>query len=271
MTTRVQERVDAARATSQFWLWPNLLSLDAPIVAVVWQALFVYSFRTKFDGLAAVLLFLSVWIIYVADRVVDALTQRNSEPRHEFHRRHWRALLPVWIAALGCAAWLAWTRLPWALFVQGIAMLIIVAMYFGFTHLSHRRWPKELAVAILFAAGTSLAAWEHARTWIDFATVVLFAMLCWINCAAIEVWESRGPDKWDEWPVRESAIAVGLIALIFLYNHRPILAGAETASAFAFVLLDRAKTKLSPNALRVLADVALLTPLMFLPIAALRK
>jgi hypothetical protein len=255
------------REKPALWLYPNLLSLDAPIVAIVWQVLFVYTFRAKFDGLSAALLLLSVWIIYVADRVADALTCRNAEPRHEFHRRHWRAILPVWIVAISCAGWVAWTRLPAQLFARGAILLAAVAIYFGFAHLSRRRWPKELAVAVLFAAGTSLAAWGHARTWIDAATIVLFGMLCWINCAAIEQWERR---SLDEWPVRGAAIFVGLIALIFLYNHRPILAGAETASAFAFVLLDRAKINLSSNALRVLADVALLTPVLFLPIAILR-
>lgn len=260
-------------AAPRLWLWPNLLSLDAPIVAVVWQALFAWSFRAKFDPLAAVLLTLAVWVIYVADRVFDAWGhsntwgQPNRQPRHEFYRRNWRTVAPFWIAALGVSAWLAWTRLPAALFSRGVILLVAVAIYFGFAHLSKRRWPKELAVAVLFTLGASLAVWQYASTWIDIATIALFGVLCWINCAAIEQWEQRGL---DHWPVRGTALCVALIALFFLYDHRPILAGAETASAFAFVMLDRAKLRLSPDALRVLADVALLTPAFFLPIAILR-
>ncbi len=256
-----------ARRSTKLWLWPNLLSLDAPIVAVVWQALFTYSFRAKLDGLAAALLALSVWVIYVADRLMDAWRATNVEPRHEFHRQHWRSIVLVWIAMLAGAAWLAWTQLPAELFARGVMVLTAVAVYFGITHLSKRRWPKELAVAVLFASGTSLTAWGHARSWIDVATLALFGMLCWINCAAIEKWENRGL---SDWPVRGAAIAVGLIALIFLYDKRPIIGGAETASAFAFVMLDRAKSRLSPDALRVLADVALLTPVLFLPVIGMR-
>jgi len=48
---------------------------------------------------------------------------------------------------------------------------------------------------------------------------------------------------------------------------RPILGGAEAASAIAFVILDRERLKLSADALRVLADVALLSPVFFLPLA----
>jgi hypothetical protein len=257
----------AIRERTPWWLWPNLLSLDAPIIALLWQALFARSFRATLDPLAPLLLVLSVWIIYVADRVFDAWRDSNCEPRHEFYRRNWRAIAPVWIAAVGMAGLLAWTRLSMVLFERGVVLLGAVAIYFACVHLMNRRWPKELAVAALFAAGATLASWHEARSWIDLATFVLFALLCWINCAAIEKWEMRGLNKW---PVREVAIVTGLIALIFLYDHRPIVAGAETASAFAFVILDRARLRLSSNVLRVLADVALLTPALFLPIVHLR-
>ncbi len=180
-------------------------------------------------------------------------------------------MLPAWIAVFAMAAWLAWTRLSAILFERGIAVLAAIGVYFAFVHLWPRRWwPKALAVGILFAMGTSLAAWGYVRSPVDVATIVLFCMLCWINCAAIEDWERGEQHRPAEWPVRLAAIAVGLVALIFLYDQRPILSGAETASAFAFVALDRAKHRLSPEALRVLADIALLTPVLFLPIAGLR-
>lgn len=259
-------------------------------MAVLWQALFLRCFHATFDALAAGLLVLSVWLIYAADRWLDVWKkpgaarpasgypsrkpsacdiERAREPaRHRFYRSHWRRMLPVWIVALAMSAWLAWTSLPAVLFERGLALLAAIGVYFAFVHLWPRRWwPKEFAVGILFALGSSLAAWGHVRSPVDVATIVLFCMLCWINCAAIEVWEQRGL---SEWPVRLVAIAVGLVAMMFLYDQRPILAGAETASAFAFVALDRAKHRLSPEALRVLADIALLTPALFLPIAGLR-
>ncbi len=257
----------AIRERTPLWLWPNLLSLDAPIIALLWQALFARSFRATLDPLAPVLLVLSVWIIYVADRVLDAWRDSNGEPRHEFYRRNWRAIAPAWTMALAIAAWLAWTRLSVVLFERGVVLLGAVAIYFACVQFMGRRWPKELAVAVLFAAGATLASWHETRSWIDLTTFVLFALLCWINCAAIEKWEMRGLSAW---PVRELAIAVGLMALIFLYDHRPIVAGAETASAFAFVILDRARLRFSSNVLRVLADVALVTPALFLPIVRLR-
>lgn len=257
-------------------------------MAVLWQALFARCFHATFDFLAATLLVLSVWLIYAADRSLDVWKRtlawkengaapRDSESssypepaRHRFYRRHWRAVLPAWIAALAIAGWLAWSRLPTVLFERGLALLTAIGVYFAFVHLWPRRWwPKEFAVGVLFALGTSISAWGHVRSFVDVGTIALFCMLCWINCVAIERWE-HGERRLTDWPVRIAAIAVGLVALIFLFSQRPVLSGAETASAFAFVTLDRAKHRLSPDALRVLADIALLTPVLFLPIAGLR-
>jgi hypothetical protein len=292
---------------SRVWLWPNLLSLDAPLVAVLWQVLFVRCFHASGDAMPAVLLVSAVWLIYAADRALDAWRGCGGRLRHEFYRRHWRALLPVWTGVLAASAWLAWTSLPAPLFWRGVGLLGAVMVYFAAVHMA-AAWrggpdlrasslglrgfwlrgfrPKEMAVAVLFALGASLVAWAHLRTAADILTVLLFSCLCWINCVAIEQWENEQWEnkQWESgqaknkqwlqaaprWPVSAAAVCVGLAALSLLIEQRPILAGAEAASAFAFVLLDRRRARLSADALRVLADVALLSPIFFLPLAGLR-
>jgi hypothetical protein len=127
-------------------------------------------------------------------------------------------------------------------------------------------WPKEAAVAVIFGLGASLAAWTRVETSYDVFTVILFACLCWINCTAISEWEEGA----GRWPIGMLAACVGLAAIAVLHRERPILAGAEASSALAFVLLDRGRFKFSADALRVLADAALLSPVFFLPLAGLR-
>jgi hypothetical protein len=240
-------------------LWPNLLSLDAPIVAVLWQVLFARCFHAELTGVTAALLVLAVWLIYAADRVFDARGE-SKLPRHDFYRRNWRSVVLVWAAVLSIAGWLAWTRLPAELFERGLLLSGAVALYFALVHLVRFRvWPKEAAVAVLFALGASLAAWGRVQSAADVGTILLFSGLCWINCVAIEKWECGA-----RWPVAMFALCIAMIAMVALYRERPILSGAETASALAFVLLDCARKRLSPDALRVLADVALLSPVFFL-------
>jgi len=142
-----------------------------------------------------------------------------------------------------------------------------VALYFAAVHFApgplRRAWPKEAAVAVLFALGASVAAWNRVRSADEVVAILLFSCLCWINCVAIERWERRQPDG----PISIAAVCVGLAALILLHQHRPVLSGAETASALAFVVLDLGRRRFTADALRVLADVALLSPILFLPIA----
>ena len=250
---------------SRPWLWPNLLSLDAPVVALLWQLLFVRCFHGSLGVLPAALLAVAVWLIYVADRTLDAWRGVTDQPRHEFYGRHWRAVLPIWIVTLGGGVWLAWSRLPERLFFEGAVVALCTGLYLAAVHLTpgllRRAGSKESAVAVLFGLGASLAAWPGVQTSSDVLAIVLFSILCWMNCAAIEDFE-HGRE------LRPSVIAAaGLVAMIaacLLQNHRPILGGAETAGALGLVVLDRLRGRYSADAMRVLADVVLLTPVVFL-------
>ncbi len=248
------------------WLWPNVLSLDAPLVAVLWQILFVRCFHAPEQTVPVVLLAASVWLIYSADRMLDAWRGCGHRPRHQFCRRHWRALLAVWAAVGAGAAWLAWNSLPAPLFARGLWLMGAVGLYFTAVHgwRAEKRFPKEAVVAALFALGATIVAWNRLETAADVFTVLLFSCLCWINCVAIEDWEN------GEARARVgAAAALVAVAAFLLHRQRPVLASAEVASALAFVLLDRARLCFSPDALRVLADAALLSPLFFLPVAGL--
>jgi hypothetical protein len=259
---------------SRVWLWPNVLSLDAPLIACLWQILFVRCFHSRPAPLSPVLLAISVWLIYAADHALDALLDARAaagRPRHQFYRHHWRVMIPVWTVALSLCAWLAWTYLPAAEFDCGALLISGVALYLGAVHaiprVLARPGSKEAAVALLFGLGTTLAAWPRVSNTSDAVAILLFAVLCWVNCTLIEDWESGHPAR------RGAALASGaiaVIAVVLLREHRPVLGSAETASALGLLLVDRTRGRLSGDALRVLADAVLATPLLFLPVAGLR-
>jgi hypothetical protein len=250
----------------QFWLWPNLLSLDAPLVAVLWQTLFLRCLGAPVRWLPALLLFLTVWLIYVADRLLDARNGAVTTPRHRFYGRSFRWVLTAWMIVLASTAGMVFLGFANPLLLRGGAMLAAVFLYLAAVHWLPARagWIglKEAMVAVLFALGTSLPAWGQIRTAHDALTVVLFSMLCWLNCIAIEQWENG----FARLPVAAIAGIIAVAGMAVLHHDRPILVGAEAASLFALVLLDWLHHKLSRDALRVLADVALLTPLVFLPV-----
>ena len=147
-------------------------------------------------------------------------------------------------------------------------MTAAVGLYLLAVHLVPKLWGsgvKEAAVGVVFAAAAySIAAWPMVRNAEDLLAIALFCLLCWMNCAGIEDWE-RGSHARSA--VVYAAGFVALLAALLLRDRRPVLACAETASALGLVMLDRLSGRISREAMRVLADVMLLTPILFLNVA----
>jgi hypothetical protein len=110
--------------------------------------------------------------------------------------------------------------------------------------------------------------------------VILFAGLCVLNCVTIECWEhNRGGRRWEERPywlirladTRIERIAATLIlcagCMVVFLSRYEIHAEAAEASILSLLILiavERRSHNLSPQALRILADAALLTPALIL-------
>ncbi len=250
----------------QFWLWPNLLSLDAPVVALLWQAFFLRCLGAPLNLVPALFLSVTVWLIYVGDRLLDARNGSCATMRHAFYRKHHRGFLYVWLAVFSATALGIVFGLGRGYVAPGAGVMAGVLLYLLVVHALWGGKPrlgfKEAGVAILFALGTSLPAWGWIHTPSDAFTVVLFSALCWLNCVAIEQWES-GPSTL---PVRIIGSVIAVLGLVLLHRDRPILSSAVAISLFALVFLDAVRLRISRDALRVLADAALLTPLLFLPV-----
>jgi len=231
----------------------------------------------------ALLLPLGTWLLYVLDRVLDGL--RQSQPallreRHHFHARHRTAFL--WAASL-LGVLLAWSvgtyMRPEALrddfYIGVFALLYLLAVHRGASRL-----PKELAVALLFAAATAVPAWSrlsqsNALGRIQLApAVVFFALLCWINCVGIEKWEGgvlHATTRWAGLHLRPIVTMTALFSLgAALLAPSPGLAAVYLAAAVSgglLFVLEARSSRLSPRYLRIAADAALLTPLALIPFA----
>ena len=264
------------------WLFFNLLSLDAPCVAVAWQWLFARSLHISVRPAAVLALAVAVWLIYVADRLLDVFHAPGPLPtrRHQFHSAHLRILLILVIAAFGILLAICPFLRP-VLIVSGGALSGIVVLYFCLIHTlptSARQWcPKELAVGIVFAIGTCLAPWTRvAGSRQLIAPACLFAALCCLNCVAIEAWEWRRygrrftsrPHPITLWLARRLTALLTFIALIaallFFAAGVHLLFAAIALSSVAFLWLEKQQHRVPADVLRVLADLPLLSPLLFI-------
>ncbi|HEY2800265.1 MAG TPA: hypothetical protein VGI85_06705 [Chthoniobacterales bacterium] len=266
-------------------IWLNLLCLDAPIVAVAWQWLFARSFGAHLGWSLRALLFLTAWLIYLGDRFADTIRLPATAPRsqrHRFCQEHmaawWIAIVVIFVVDTS----LALRSLDLQMLILGATLATVCALYLFFNHLLGGRWRpipmKEKAVGVLFAAGTTLAVvGELPGLTISFAfAVVLFAILCTLNCLCIASWErdldtAQGKTSLlTGWPavarfLRPLGFFLGIVALVLALAWRfaaPLWLSLAV-SAFLLVWLESAHSLPRDNR-TALADLVLLTPLLVL-------
>jgi hypothetical protein len=280
----------ALRLRTRPWIWPALLSLDAPVIAALWLLLFSRSLRIRVPAAETAVLAMAVWLIYVADRILDSFRESEREPlapRHWFYREYRAAFVAPFCAVLLLAAWLAWTRLEARTLRDGVVLAAAVAAYFGLVHLSGgraQRWfPKELAVAVLFCAGTCLPIFRRTvhLTVSEIAAFAAFVLIAWMNTTLIEYVEWMTLRKGGDEPPAALTVsmarysvpigtAVAALAVAALAGPQfpllwPVFV-AEAASALALAALGGSWRRLSSHMLRILADVVLCTPAVILAV-----
>ncbi|MFQ3271378.1 MAG: hypothetical protein ACI9A1_001702, partial [Lentimonas sp.] len=131
----------------RIWQWPNLLALDAALIALVWQAAFAAALGFPVSTTAPVVLGLSVWLTYMADRLFDVArrpVEQLQAVRHRFAKQHARKLWTLWSCTLILNIGLAFTGLSINELCNGFILLAICLLYTGLNQaLSRRFFPKE--------------------------------------------------------------------------------------------------------------------------------
>lgn len=287
-------RVVPAEQRKPLWLLPNLLSLDAPLVAVSWLFVFSKTWRLGYHPWEAyVTLGLAVWSIYVVDRLLDASMATAGSgklvARHEFHRKHAKFFALGVVLAMSAAVLLVVTRMPMAIYKHLLLGGVLVAGFFGLSLVSSpslREVPhmKNILAGVTFAYGTAMAAHIYRPEMgiyqmVNSREFVCFAVLCVLNISAIDLWEhASGSSDLETRAADEMALTLPLsilggAALLFALldqqmASRPFFSAILTGAALLHVL-NRTRHRFAPDLLRVLADVALLVPvLVFLAAAA---
>jgi hypothetical protein len=259
--------------------WWHLLSLDAPTVAALWAWFFARAMRLHMPIFPALLLGLGTWLLYVADRILDGLRQRESlRERHHFHARHRTAFVAAASVLFLLFTWYVLTRMRPEAFHDDLYIGVFALAYLFVVHrrAAPPRLPKELAVGILFAAATAVPAWSRISAGKQqlAPAVVFFALLCWINCVGIEKWEGGDPHPSTRWASLHLRSIVTMIALCSLAaaliapsrGLTTVYLAALLSSGLLFVL-DTRSSRWAPLHLRIAADAALLTPLALFPFA----
>jgi hypothetical protein len=255
------------RIRPPIWLWFNLLSLDAPLIALVWQDFLARCYPTVLHLTGRAVLGLTVWAIYLADRLLDVRcpVPASESIRHQFYRRHrtFAQTLVAIVLGVDLVATLFWLR-P-AIFDNGLLLTAGVVAYlalFPLTRWGAGAWKKPIA-ALLFTAGTFLIAWTGAGHPIKQLgwPAAAFCALCLGNLLMIEHWSSETRPQGTGIP--RAWVWLLLLCLCLASARSSNWFTAIIFSAAGLCALARWGRKISGDARCVLADALLLTPLLF--------
>ena len=165
----------------------QILSVDVAIGCVV-GALFVANYLSvTIPQLVILVLFLTVWLIYTMDHLLDVQTN-NKEPmsaRHLFHWRHSTMLWGVWSLVLIATISLSF-KLPSSIILNGSILAVSVFVYFISIRLmeGQKIYHKEIMGALVYACGVFLGAVTLTDSSLSWDVGILFfefVLLAFLN------------------------------------------------------------------------------------------
>jgi len=245
-----------------WWLFLNVLALDAPIVAIVWQHFLAENLKIVISISETASLFFTVWFIYLLDHFFDARKGLHTSQRHLFVARNQKitiALISITFTTSICLCF----SLSKTLILGGFILVVFICIYLLLVHASVTNIKlknnfKELLVGIGFGSGVALPIIIlniEIKTWLP--SVFLFCLLCWLNCRLIDIWESNRSSL----SKRELILILFIFYLMFICPKAILFAAATTLACL--ILINKFAGSKKPEISRVLADVSLLSPLIF--------
>jgi len=245
-----------------WWLFFNVLALDAPIVAIVWQHFLAENLKIEISITEKASLFFTVWFIYLLDHFFDSRKEFYTTQRHLFVARNQKMTIAMITFTFATSIYLCFS-LSKSLILGGLVLASFICIYLMLVHAGIANIKlmcnfKELLVGIGFGAGVALPVIIsniEIKTWLP--AVLLFCLLCWLNCRLIDTWESN----------RSSLSKIDLILILFIFYlmlicPKPILFVAALSLA-CLILVNKFSGSKKTEISRVLADACLLSPLIF--------
>ncbi|MEN9401810.1 MAG: hypothetical protein RL091_513, partial [Verrucomicrobiota bacterium] len=267
-----------------WWQWLTVLSLDAPLVAVVWQLALAQVAGVTLRAHHTFILGAAVWLAYAVDRWIEGWRISPDlvrTQRHWFYQ-YWRWPMAIlWMLVLVAALVLSFTLLSCEELRTGLLLLGPVLVYLLSHQFIHRdrRWraPKEICVAALFTIGVaSFPVANHPAALAGLApALAFFGLLCFADCALISLWEDE-VDRMHgqtslalQFPrgrvvVRGLPWGIAVLGAAVAWREQSWLAACAAGSGVLLGSLDLFHRRLGRQLSRALVDVTLMTPAVFL-------
>ena len=175
----------------------NRYSLDAPLIAVLWQTVLARDLSVELAVYHHLILGSSVWLAYSADRFSEPfLPSSQTAKRYEAFKNSRRSFLFCWVACLFIAVCSSVCQLDSQCLALGFTLASLSLANFYLCFMESRKGaflpcPKEVRTACILSLGCVLfpaCLSKDAFPEILFFTVLLF-LAFFMNCLYVSKWE----------------------------------------------------------------------------------
>lgn len=256
------------------------LALDAVLVALSWQALLSFTLNTPLSLPQRTVLGLSVWLVYVGDRLFDIKKippNKLTSQRHRLTLKLQPILTPLFYTLFAINVLLAFWKLNTLHLSIGLILLLICILYTKITARSKNPFiPKELVVGSLFTAGTLLFL-ITPQTLVNptfWKSALVLTLLFNSNTCLVPFWEKpidlaqNQSSLATQFPSIYSKLLIlpCLTILLSLLLLPWTLSIPCILSSLGLLALHFLKINLTPESLHAYADLVLLSPVIILVI-----
>jgi len=184
-----------------FWKFSeylNILSLDAPLVVLVWQDFFADILEVELTYSNRLVFLLSVWLAYSADRLLECVGAKSGRKlfkRHLFFYQNYKQFGFVWGVVLTVSVLLTCLNFERTevFYCLGLLSIVLVNQVWSFyePRFFLKLISKSLRTSIILTIGCvflPVILCEGLKV-NNYLLIFLITHLFWINCALSKSWE----------------------------------------------------------------------------------
>lgn len=271
------------KESRRWWHFPNLLGLDAPLIAVMWLFLFARTWRILYHPWEAYLaLALGAWTIRIAVLLLES-AMSNDGSRFSPQQGIWLKRC-AFVTGLS-AVLLIVLNFPLSVYNFLLVGGLMVAGYFAVSLFSGQEegelsYSKHALGGVAFAFGIALTAQVYLpntglRNLFLSKEFICFSVLCFLASSAVDIWgraassEDREISTLHEISLSLPLTLLGATSLVYAVQDQAMLSRpfyyAVLTGAALLQVLNRARDRFDLATLKGLAAFSLLIPgLVFL-------
>lgn len=251
-----------------WWQWPNMLAIDTAAIVAAWAAVFAHQANQPLSISHLIILALSTWIAYQADRLLDVRSKAIKAwltRRHQFAKQHQQTLWYWLTAMLAINLGVVGSQLSLRELQRGVWLLAAVISYTILNQIVHKKYGlKELSITLIISASVVLMI----PAFDDWYLLGLFAWLCLLNCLLITQKEAAIDRACAIASIAPALTAsriwpLALLPLSFLWLWDNAIAHGLWLSYLLLATLYWQQKRLHPELYRVMADTALLVGALY--------